>query len=77
MFGVFLFKHFISFIVWCNHVHIYSADTIWYLKPLIRAYHEVAWKQFLQKLRLFVLHRLNDILIITRDIEQRSTGPGA
>lgn len=43
----------------------------------MKSYHEVSWKQFLQKFCLFVLHSLNDVLIITGEVEERSTGPGA
>lgn len=39
------------------------------------SYHEVSWKQFLQKFSLFVLHCLNNVLIITRKVEEGSTGP--
>lgn len=39
-------------------------------------YHKISWKQFLQKLRLFVLYCFNDVLVITGEVEERSTGPG-
>lgn len=39
-------------------------------------YHKISWKQFLQKLRLFVLYGFNDVLVVTGEVEEGSTGPG-
>lgn len=38
------------------------------------AHHEVSWQEFLEKLSLLVLNRLDDELIIAGDIEDRSAG---
>ena len=39
-------------------------------------YHVVTWKQFLQELRLLMLHCFDDELVIIGDVEDAATGPG-
>ena len=39
-----------------------------------RTHHEVSWQEFLQKLCLLVLHSLDDELVVTGDVEERSAG---
>lgn len=39
-------------------------------------YHVVAGQQFLQELRLFVHHRLNDELVVAGDVEEGAAGAG-
>lgn len=42
---------------------------------VIKSYHEISWKQFLQKFSFFVLHCFDDVFIIIREVEEGSTGP--
>lgn len=42
---------------------------------VIESYHEISWKQLLQKFSFFVLHCFDDVFIIIREVEEGSTGP--
>lgn len=46
------------------------------LNILIRTYHKISRKQFLQKLGLFVLNGFNDELVVAGEVEERSARPG-
>ena len=40
------------------------------------AHHVVPWEELLQKLRLFMLHCLDDELVVAGEIEPGATSPG-
>ena len=40
------------------------------------AHHVVSWEELLQKLRLFMLHRLDDERVVAGEIEPGATSPG-